>query len=61
MPMQIINYKVELRLKWKKYCVLSAADADGNDTNSNNIIFTMKATKLYIPVLNLSARDNQKL
>ena len=59
--MPIINCKVELRLKWKKYCVLSAAGADDNDTNSNNIIFIMNGTKLYIPVLNLSARDNQKL
>ena len=37
----------------------------GNDVidnnNANNIIFTIKDTKLYVPVLTLSAKDNQKL
>ena len=42
----------------KTYCVLPAAD--NNYANSNNIIFTIKDTKLY-PVVILSARDNQKL
>ena len=31
------------------------------DDNSNNIIFSIKDTKLYVPVVTLSARDNQKL
>ena len=30
-------------------------------TNSNNIIFTNKDTKLYVPVVTLSAKDYQKL
>ena len=60
--MPLINCKVELKLKWTKYSVLSTAGADNtNDTNSNNIIFTIKDTKLYVPVVTLSARDNQKL
>ena len=32
-----------------------------NNNNGNNIIFTIKDTKLYVPVVTLSARDNQKL
>ena len=28
--------KVELKLKWTKYCVLSPTGADDNDANSNN-------------------------
>ena len=59
--MSLINGKVQLKLKWKHYCVLSAAGAENNDTNSNNIIFSIKDTKLYVPVVTLSARDNQKL
>ena len=66
--MPFINCKVELKLKWTKYCVLSSAsnDIDNNndndqDNNSKNIIFTTKITKLYVPVVTLSARDNQKL
>ena len=54
-----INCKVELKPKWSKYCVLSAAGADNAITNSNNIIFTIKHTKLSVPVVTLSARDNK--
>ena len=39
--MPLINCKVELKLKWTKFCVLSAG---GND-NLNNV-FTMKDTQL---------------
>ena len=46
------------------YYVL-CADGNKNDindnANANNIIFTMKDTKLYVPVVTLSARGNQKL
>ena len=35
-------------------------DINVNDS-ANNIIFTIKETKLYVPVVTLSARDNQKL
>ena len=40
---------------------MSAAAADNNDAISNDIIFTIKDTKLYIPIINLWAKDNQKL
>ena len=46
-----------------KVFVLSAA-GNGNingDDDDNNIIFTIKVTKLYVHVVTLSARDNQKL
>ena len=64
--MPLINSKVELKLIQIKYCILSAAGNDVNDNvnddaNSNNIIFTIKDTKLYVPVVILSTRDNQKL
>ena len=58
--MPSINCKVELKLKWTKYCVLSAAGADSDNANPN-IIFTIKGIKLYVPVVTLAARDNQKL
>ena len=35
-------------------------NANGNN-DDNNIIFTIKGTKLYVPVITLLARDNQKL
>ena len=42
---------------------MSAAGNDNSiDENINaNIIFTIKDTKLYVPVVTLSARDNRKL
>ena len=59
--MPLINCKIELKLKWSKYDVLSATGNDNTNANPNNIIFTIKDTKLYVLVVTLSARDNQKL
>ena len=56
----LINCRVELKLKRTKF-FLSANGNDNNDANSNNTAFTIKATKLYVPVLTLSAKDKQKL
>ena len=58
----MINCKVELKPKWKKYCVLYVATAENNvnyNNNANNIIFTVKDTKLYVAVVTLSAKDNK--
>ena len=50
-----------------KYCVFSSAGADNvndnvhDNANGNNIIFTIKDTKLHVSVLTLLARYNQKL
>ena len=45
LEMLLINCKVELILQWTKKCVLAKAGADNTDTDSNNIIFTIKDTK----------------
>ena len=59
--MPLINCKVELKLKWTKYYDLSVAGTENgiNNNNANNIIFTIKDTNLYVPLVTLSARDNQ--
>ena len=56
----MINFKVELKLKCTKYCILLAASVNNNNDNydDNNIIFTTKDTKLFVPVVTLSARGN---
>ena len=59
--MPLINCKVELKLKWAKYCVLSAAGADNTNVNPDNIIFITNDTKLHVPVVTSPARDIQKL
>ena len=64
--MLLINCKVELKLKWTKCCPLFAAGNDNesdddNDINANDIIFTIKNTKVSVSVVILSARGNQRL
>ena len=64
LEMSLINCKIQLKLIWAKYCVLSGGGTENiiNDNdNDNNIIFTIKDTKLHVPFVTLSARDNQKL
>ena len=43
---------------------MSVAGNENNineDANANNVIFTIKDTKLYVPIVTLLARDNKKL
>ena len=48
LEMPLINCIVGLKLKWRKYCILSVAgnenDINNNDKDNNNI-FTVKDTK----------------
>ena len=46
LKMSPINCEIGLKLKWTKCCVFSAAGVDNVNTNSNNIIFTIKDRKL---------------
>ena len=59
--MTSVNCKVELKLRWRKQCKLAVTV--NNDTNDNpvSIIFTIKDIKLYLPVIILSAKVNEKL
>ena len=40
---------------------MSAASGDNINADSDNIISTIKDSKLYVPAVTVSARDNQKL
>ena len=59
--MSLINCKVELKNKETNDCVFLAADADNPSSNSNNITFSNKGTKLYVPVVTFSAKNSQKI
>ena len=59
--MPLINFGVELKLKWTKSCVLAGAGNDNINDSPKNFIFTIKDTKSYVSVVTLSAKDNQKL
>ena len=45
---------------WRSLEIIKLSPGNEND-NGNNINLTMKDTKLYIPVLTLSTKDNQRL
>ena len=50
--MPLINYKVELSLKWYERCLLTAA---------TTATFKITDAKLYVPIVTLSVEDNAKL
>ena len=52
----LINCKIHLELNWTKNCVLSSADGDGGDVS-----FKITETKLYVPIVTLSTKDNVNL
>ena len=61
LEMLLINYKVQLKLIWTKCYVLVESGNGNTNANPNNNIFIIKDTKLYVPVVTSSAKDNQKI
>ena len=61
--MPLINCKVELSLKWIENCVLTSAviNADADATGADSATFKTTDSKLYVPIVTLSAEDNVKL
>ena len=57
----IHNHKVEIILKETKYFVLTSNGNDNDDANSNNVVFTLKDKTLYVAVVKLFIKVNQKL
>ena len=67
----LINFEVSLPLAWSEKCVLTSkatrdADPDADPAvvginNPKNVVFKIKDTKLYIPVVSLSAENDNKL
>ena len=43
------------------HCVLPVLGNDNTNANDNNVIFTIKDTKLYVPVITLLVKNNQKV
>ena len=43
------------------FTAYSAVGANNTNGNPNNVIFIIKYTKTYVPVVTLSEKDNQKL
>ena len=51
--MPLINYEVNLILTWSKDCAITKSTGEGK--------FAITETKLYVPVVTLSTKDNEKL
>ena len=56
LEMPLINCKIHLELNWTKNCVLPSADGNGGDVS-----FKITETKLYVPIITLSTKDNVNL
>ena len=59
--MSLINCKVELKFKRRRYCIFNAAGNDKTNASPNNIIFTLIGTTLYVPAATLSAKAIKKV
>ena len=55
--MPLVNCKIDLELTWHKYCMISSVDTAGGQVVS----FMITNTKLYIPIVTLSTKDNTNL
>ena len=53
LEMPLINCEVNLILTWSKNCVITNSTGEGK--------FEITVTKLYVPVVTLSTKDNEKL
>ena len=63
LEMPLINCKIHLELNWNNNCVMYGADtyAGGNNVYDRAATFQITSTKLYVPVVTLSAKDNKNL
>ena len=58
--MSLLNSKIHLELNWKNNCVMYGADtyAGGDNANNRETVFKITRTKLYVPIVTLSTKDN---
>ena len=61
--MPLINCKIHSGLNWNNSCVMYGANtyAGGDNANDRETIFQITSTKLYVPVITLSTKDNVNL
>ena len=58
--MPLINCKIHLELNWNNNCVMYGADiyAGGDNVNNREVTFQTTSTKLYVPIVTLSTKNN---
>ena len=57
LEMPLVNCKIELELTWHKVCMISSVNAAAGQVVS----FMITNTKLYVPTVTLSTKDNNNL
>ena len=63
LDMPLINCEVSLNLTWSEKCVITSLERreianTRKDSSSTNATFKITDTKLYVPVVTLSAKDD---
>ena len=63
LEMPLINCKIHLELNWNNNCVIYGPDtyAGGDNANNRETTFKITNTKLYVPIVTLSTKDNVNL
>ena len=63
LEMPLVNCKIHIELNWNNTCVMYGADtyAGGNNVNNREATFQITRTKLYVPIVTLSTKDNVNL
>ena len=61
--MHLINFKIHLELNWNNDCVMYGADTytGGGNVNDRETTFQITSTKMYVPFVTLSTKDNVNL
>ena len=61
--MPLINCKIHLELSWNKNSVMCGADTyvGGDNANNRETIFKITSTKLYVPIVTFSTKNNVNL
>ena len=61
--MPLINCEIHLQLNWNNNCVMYGADtyAGGENANNRETTSQITSTKLYVPAVTLSTKDNLNL
>ena len=57
LEMPLVNCKIDLELTWHKDCMISS----GNAAAGQVVSFMITNTKLYVPIVTLSTKDNDDL
>ena len=63
LEMSLINCKINLELNWNNDCIIYGDDtyAGGDNANNSETTFKITTTKLYVPIVTLSTKDNVNL